>query len=979
MLPIRWAFRSVVAATFLVLLVACMDPAGIDSTTTTSSTGTTSGRASESDESPTATTVDLEDDTESLHSDLLGTLAYATDTTGMHKVWSMELDGSDQMTFSTVEVDPIYGLTLSPDGAYLALRDRGGHVVVLAGSGEEAFRSSGEVRGRTQWSGDGSHLAYWDDEGLVLADVTSAVESRSLPGEDLRPVFWAPQGDLLWIPARRSGVSYLVSSSGEVVGESPEISGELSASAWSPVGDRIVLAALSFDGVSRVLLVSTDGAVTEVDRREGAIWQMVVSPDGRLAAYTMGNRQDLSGSTRIIDLDGKRVVADLDLAGSMNWTDAGLAIASSDHSWLVSADGELLADEEHIELESRDQTVWSGRRFAHYGGFGLLVGDAGGTPRLWSEIPVRDDDPPLFLDDGQTLVFTALLDGNRNKELYVVTGEGAQRLTDHPGDDRSPVLMGSRILFVSDRGGERQIELRDMSTGETRIVADTELPAASIALSPDLQRLAVWGVDGWTTGLFDIDLTTGEPRMLISSPELTLDLESGETPPPHFGIGALGAPVWSPSGDRIAVPTNGGVGVVDVVDGELSLPAETDVLLSAYSGLLEEWGFGDLEFHNALPICPDTVSWSPDGESLVFVFPCIGLYPTGLWRVDGEGGEPDLLVGPVANVTGVVWSPNGDEIAFGHENIESGIPELVTLRLGDGEPETVVQLGGRPLWSPDGSSFAIPSVSGTGVEILVVGRDGQQTKIADLDTNNPPVSIAWSPDGKYLAYALARSPGLFVVDASGTGIPVMIHSGPVTTLDWEPPIGMSFPTSPPSATTTTSPSTSTRPTTTGFRDVLVEGEALPHWEPGTTDHAVGLTAPTVTGEDWKRNQYGIMEDGRPKVIVFFAHWCSHCQAEVPELGEWIQDGNVPDSVDLYTINVFAHPSRPNWPPEEWLAGETWPVPVIMDDESSAVADAYGVGAVPFYVVLDGDNTVLTRVAGQMGVEGFEALVQSASP
>lgn len=783
MLPISWAFRSVVAATFLVLLVACTDPAGIDSTTT-SSTGTTSVHVSEPGEGPTATTLDSEDDPESLPSDLLGTLVYVTDTTGVHKVWSMELDGGDQVTFSSVEVDPFYGLTPSPDGVHLALRDRRGHVVVLAGSGEEAFRSSEEVRGPAQWSGDGSHLAYWDDEDLVLADVTSAVESRPLPGVDLRPFFWAPQGDLLWVPARRSGVSYLVSSSGEVVGESAEISGELSASAWSPVGDRIVLAALSFDGVSRVLIVSSDATVTEVDRREGAIWQMVVSPDGRLAAYTMGNRQDLSGSTRIIDLDAGRVVADLDLVGSMNWTDAGLAVASRDHSWLVSADGKLLADEEHIELEFRHQTVWSGRRFAHYGGFGLLVGDAGETPRLWSDIPVRDDDPPLFLDESQALVFTALLDGNRNKELYVATGGGAQRLTDHPGDDRSPVLMGSRLLFVSDRGGERQIELRDMSTGDTRIVADTELPAASIALSPDHQRLAVWGVDGWTTGLFDIDLTTRQPRMLISPPELTLELESGETPPPHFGIGALGAPVWSPSGDRIAVPTNGGVGVVDAVNGELSLPAKTDVLLSAYGRLLEEWGFDDLEFHNPLPLCPHTVSWSPDGESLAFVFPCIALYPTGLWRVDAEGGEPDLLFGPVVNVAGVVWSPPGDEIAFTHENIESGVAELATVRLGDTEAETRAQSRGRPLWSPDGSRLAVVSVSDTTAQIVLVGRDGQQTKIVDLDIDNPPVSIAWSPDGKYLAYALATSPGLFIVDVSGNGLPVLIHPGPVTTLDW---------------------------------------------------------------------------------------------------------------------------------------------------------------------------------------------------
>lgn len=775
MVPIRWVFRSVVAATFL--LVACTSPAGIDSATS-SSTGTMSG------EDPTTTTPDPEEALGSLPGDLLGTLAYVTDTTGVHKVWSMDLDGDDQVTFSTVEVYPLDSLTPSPDGVYLAMRDRRRQLVVLNGTGEETFRSSEEFYGRVQWSGDGSHLAYRDEDGLVLANVTSDVESRPLPGVDLHPPLWAPQGDLLLAATGNSGFSYLVSSSGEVVGEFEGISGEPTASAWSPSGDRVVLASSSFDKFSTVLSVASDATVTEVERREGVIGQIVVSPDGRLTAYTMGTSQDPLEPTRIIDLDDGRVVAELDLVGSMNWTDAGLAIASRDHSWLVSADGTLLADEEHIGLEIGDQTVWSGRIFAQYGHSGLLVGEAGGTAHLWSDIPVSRDDPPLFLGQGEAIVFTALLDGNHNEELYVATVGGAQRLTDYPGDDLSPVLMGSRILFVSDRGGERQIELRDMSTGDTRIVEDTELPAGLIALSPDNQKLAVWGVDGWTTGLFDIDLTTGQPRNLISPPDPTLELAPGETPPPNFGIGALGAPVWSPSGDRIAVPTNGGVGVVDAVTGELSLPAETDVLLSALGRLLEEWGFDDLELHNLIPLCPHTVSWSPDGESLAFVFPCIALYPSGLWSVAAEGGEAELLVGPVANVNGVDWSPDGDEIAFTHESIENFIPELATVRLGDTEAETRAQARGFPFWSPDGSRLAFVAVSDIEAEIVLLERDGQQTKIVDLEGQNSRMSIAWSPDGKYLAYASAGSPGLFIVDVSGDGLPFLIHPGPVVALDW---------------------------------------------------------------------------------------------------------------------------------------------------------------------------------------------------
>ena len=191
-----------------------------------------------------------------------------------------------------------------------------------------------------------------------------------------------------------------------------------------------------------------------------------------------------------------------------------------------------------------------------------------------------------------------------------------------------------------------------------------------------------------------------------------------------------------------------------------------------------------MELHNLIPLCPHTVSWSPDGESLAFVFPCIAVYPSGLWSVAAEGGEAELLVGPVANVNGVDWSPDGDEIAFTHESIETFIPELATVRLGDTEAETRAQAGGFPFWSPDGSRLAFVAVSDIKAEIVLLERDGQQTTIVDLEGQNSRMSIAWSPDGEYLAYASAGSPGLFIVDVSGNGLPFLIHPGPVVALDW---------------------------------------------------------------------------------------------------------------------------------------------------------------------------------------------------
>ena len=53
---------------------------------------------------------------------------------------------------------------------------------------------------------------------------------------------------------------------------------------------------------------------------------------------------------------------------------------------------------------------------------------------------------------------------------------------------------------------------------------------------------------------------------------------------------------------------------------------------------------------------------------------------------------------------------------------------------------------------------------------------------------------------------------------------------------------------------------------------------------------------------WHRGcAVSIEADGRPKIVVFLAHWCPHCQAEVPRLVDWFGENGVPDDVDYANI------------------------------------------------------------------------------
>lgn len=163
----------------------------------------------------------------------------------------------------------------------------------------------------------------------------------------------------------------------------------------------------------------------------------------------------------------------------------------------------------------------------------------------------------------------------------------------------------------------------------------------------------------------------------------------------------------------------------------------------------------------------------------------------------------------------------------------------------------------------------------------------------------------------------------------------------------------------------------------GWGEVTVQGDLIPQLPDGVADPATGMTAATVGGSDWEGNSYTIGPDGRPKIVMFLAHWCPHCQAEVPEIQAWVNAGLSPTDVDIYSVTSLTQPGRTEWPPQEWLQGEGWTLPTIMDDAASSISTAYGLSGTPFYVVLDGSNNVVLRVSGRIGIGALEQLVAVA--
>jgi thiol-disulfide isomerase/thioredoxin len=157
----------------------------------------------------------------------------------------------------------------------------------------------------------------------------------------------------------------------------------------------------------------------------------------------------------------------------------------------------------------------------------------------------------------------------------------------------------------------------------------------------------------------------------------------------------------------------------------------------------------------------------------------------------------------------------------------------------------------------------------------------------------------------------------------------------------------------------------------------VAGVPLPPFVDGVDDPAVGQPMLEFDGADFDGNPVGIRADGRPKILFFIAHWCPHCQREVPIVQDWIDASGMPDGVDLISIATAIDPNLPNYPPDAWLSREGWEVPVIVDGDRRIATD-YGLTAFPYWVTIDADGKVAARLTGELTPAQLDALVASVA-
>ena len=168
--------------------------------------------------------------------------------------------------------------------------------------------------------------------------------------------------------------------------------------------------------------------------------------------------------------------------------------------------------------------------------------------------------------------------------------------------------------------------------------------------------------------------------------------------------------------------------------------------------------------------------------------------------------------------------------------------------------------------------------------------------------------------------------------------------------------------------------------------MTANGAALANYDDeADPDPAVGEPAPKLVGESPTGDPVTIDPADGPMVVVFLAHWCPHCQAEVPRIVDLADGSDEIDGVPFVAVLTGTKSESGNFPPGAWLEREDWPAPAMVDTEPETEAElsvaftAYGVAGFPFLVAIDADGNVAARSSGELGEDGLRDFFPRSPP
>lgn len=270
-------------------------------------------------------------------------------------------------------------------------------------------------------------------------------------------------------------------------------------------------------------------------------------------------------------------------------------------------------------------------------------------------------------------------------------------------------LVGTRIVFVSDRSGSKEIWVMNWDGTDQRPLTHYRSITSFPTASPDGRIVA------FTT------YTGGTPSIQMFS------LDTGRKLPFYNQRASMNAFVtFTPDSKRIIFSSTAGGG-----------PAQLYMANADGSGLHRITASGAIEVEPK--INPKT------GADLVDVSGRSGPNPQ-LYHMSLEGTDVQRLTPGTGEATNPSWSPDGDHIAFAWtKGYEPGNYNIFLMDVASQQTTQLTSNEGRnenPSWAPDGAHIVYASKRGRQSQIWVMNADGTgKHALTESGNNEKPVWV----------------------------------------------------------------------------------------------------------------------------------------------------------------------------------------------------------------------------------------------